>query len=739
MPREEVLSYLGGCFNGEPASCSFACPFNVPLRDFIKKTAKKRIDSAYKELQNVISFPALACYLCPAPCEKHCQISTVVGGEALNIRKLELSVIALAKKTGQSFGIEPKKEKIAIIGAGPAGLSCALMLARKKYPVTVFERNDIILSSLRDNPMYDAFAEDVRLQFAPLSAEFVFGREIISLSELEGFTCILVSSGKDGNDFGLSPSRDSLLSQTSIPGVFICGEVSGESITEGMASAMTASNSMEAYIQTGSPEYAREKRDRLNACRYVPHKAALPSSAVSSEEELYSKTEAAAEAERCFQCDCSECMNYCELLPKYNKKPPRIASDVIQDGLSRNSVSTASITRQTWSCNLCGACTIGCPGGSDIEAIFQDSRQGRVKSGNYPPALHAYWLREFAEASGEDSYYPEGDCDYLFFPGCRLGAGNPEYVIKSYEFLRDCGMNVKASLDCCGAPVYWAGEEEKLNNHIEKLREKWKSLNEPTVITACASCRKMLRKFLPEMKTISLYGILAEKLPAASAAKKEYSVFDPCAASFFPEMKDEVRALSEKAGITVSDFSSGGKCCGFGGHMSLANPELYNELRASRSNASEKPYLVYCANCLDTFRSGGKEAVHILGEVFGIDYERTTLSDKRRNRKLLRREIMKLDGISEDNPTDMNITDDIKLVIPIDVSEKAEALLIPGEDIKSAIISAENSGEGLVNSEGEVLCTKSFGAVTVWVKYRRTDGGFEVLSVYSHRMSVKED
>ena len=59
MERDDVFRYLGDCFYGEPASCSYACPFRLDLRAFLKKMAKGRFDAAYKELCTVIPFPEL--------------------------------------------------------------------------------------------------------------------------------------------------------------------------------------------------------------------------------------------------------------------------------------------------------------------------------------------------------------------------------------------------------------------------------------------------------------------------------------------------------------------------------------------------------------------------------------------------------------------------------------------------------------------------------------------------------
>ena len=61
------------CFNGEPASCSYACPFHLDIRSFLEKAGKGRWMPAYKELRNAVVFPVLVSVLCDEPCRDRCQ------------------------------------------------------------------------------------------------------------------------------------------------------------------------------------------------------------------------------------------------------------------------------------------------------------------------------------------------------------------------------------------------------------------------------------------------------------------------------------------------------------------------------------------------------------------------------------------------------------------------------------------------------------------------------------------
>lgn len=740
MRREDVFAFLGDCFNGEPASCSFACPFRLDLRAFLKKVGKGRFDSAYKDLAAIIPFPELVARICPQPCRGACQCSTVLGGESIEVRALEKACIDLSKRREPPvYAVPPKSERIAVVGAGLAGLSLAMTLQRKKYNVTVYERSDAYGGALREDPMYDVYRADIDFQLSKEQPEFVFGREITSLDELQDFDAVFIATGADGEDFGLKDSWNAELYYTSRPGVFLGGALVGLDAIYGMAAAFRAARSVEAYLQTKNPENAAEKWDEKNACRYIPHEDVQPSQAVRAAGDGYSADEAKAEAQRCMQCNCDGCMRVCELMQKYKKAPPRVASDVLLDGESRNSVSTAAITRQTWSCNLCGRCAEKCKEdtgiGTDIGGMLQLSRVRRVEGNLYPPAIHSYWLSEMDFAAGDGALTIPGSGNYVFFPGCRLGANNPDYVSRSYEVLKET-LGSGLVLNCCGIPAFWAGEQAKFEAHLAQLRAVWEELGKSTFILACASCTKVFRRWLPEIPVKSLYECLPAERAEKSAALAEAAVFDPCAATPFPEMRDAVRGLCAATGTTLSNFNSDGKCCGFGGHMQLANPALHRQILENRAAETELPYVVYCTNCRESFLSAGKESVHILDLYFGLHTGTPSLEEKRENTLRLKRAMMEENGMG-DFAVEAKPWDAIELAADRTLTEKMDRILIPLSDVKRAVWMAEESGSGFVNEAGELLLCGELETLTVWAKLRKTgENQFELLDVYAHRMRV---
>jgi Fe-S oxidoreductase len=294
------------------------------------------------------------------------------------------------------------------------------------------------------------------------------------------------------------------------------------------------------------------------------------------------------------------------MLRWFRKKPQKLGLEVYTDSIANSLVSTRTLTREAYSCNICGHCKEVCPVDVDIGELLQFSRADRTEQGKQVPAYHDYWLREFDwnRTEGAFASAPPGKqtCDYAFFPGCKLGAANPEHVKKAYNYLQD-RYNAGIVLNCCGAPAYWAGDTERLSAHHNDLKNLWTDLGKPTFVFACAYCENVFRQFLPDIPRVSLYELLArEDSLVPSRPFAEAAVFDPCAARRAPEMSQAVRTLAERSGAAHEELKEPNRCCGFGGHMSLANPELYNQITTNRAAASDKPYIAYCANCKEVFK-----------------------------------------------------------------------------------------------------------------------------------------
>ncbi len=137
MAKEEATR----CLNCKTKPCVGGCPVNVRIPEFIEKVAAGDFLSANEIIKSTNALPAVCGRVCPqeSQCEQYC----VRGkkGEPVAIGRLERFVADYAMKHGYTQNAEIKKNgiKVAIIGSGPAGLSCAGTLAKMGYDVTIFE------------------------------------------------------------------------------------------------------------------------------------------------------------------------------------------------------------------------------------------------------------------------------------------------------------------------------------------------------------------------------------------------------------------------------------------------------------------------------------------------------------------------------------------------------------------------------------------------------------------------
>ena len=739
---EDATSYTERCFRGEPASCSYACPFHMDIRSFLDKAAKGRWGAAYKILRNATVFPGIVAVLCEQPCRERCQRS-VVGDESIALRDIEAACLRYAKdRRPESYVIPPKEKRVAVVGAGPAGLSLALNLAQKKYPVTVFDKEEGWGGCLRSHPRFAEFDAEIALQFSTVEAEFRFGTEVKSLDELDGFDAVYVATGAGGDSFGLCEGWNPDLFTTTVPKVFLGGALCGTTLMEGIAQGTEASKIIEVFLQTGRAAHTPSDYDKSDCGYYLTHDGAVSAPRVEpSSPEGYTEEEAKAEAARCLQCDCDYCFTGCEMLRRFRKDPRKIGVEVYTDMNVNPPFSTRALTREAYSCNICGYCESVCPESVDIGGALQLSRAARMSAGVDPAALHDYWLREmdFATSEGAFSSPPKGrdTCEYAFYPGCQLGASNPEHVLRAYELLKE-EYDAGVILGCCGAPAYWAGDEERRLSNIEEIRRQWRDLGEPTLVFACATCESLFCRFLPEIPRVSLYQLLAEAEEIVPAKVfSEAAVFDPCAARGDPEMEAGVRALVGKAGVSLEELAEPNRCCGHGGHIRLANPELYEEITAHRAEASDRPYIVYCANCREVFASRGKECAHVLDMAFGLSpgARVPTLQEKRDNSLRVKKELMK--GIKDvDFEPERHPWDELTLIIGDDLQKDLEEKLISAADLKEAIWAAENEGDRFVDEGGGTsIASMVKRVITYWVEYRKTaPKTYEIVNAYYHRM-----
>ncbi|APH18999.1 NADPH-dependent glutamate synthase [Clostridium botulinum] len=139
--EEEAVKEAGRCLNCKKPMCVTKCPVSIGIPEFIQHVKNKEFEEAAKTIAKYSALPAVCGRVCPQ--ESQCEGKCVLGikGEPVAIGKLERFVADWSREHNVDLSEreENKNKKVAVIGSGPAGLTCAGDLAKKGYDVTIFE------------------------------------------------------------------------------------------------------------------------------------------------------------------------------------------------------------------------------------------------------------------------------------------------------------------------------------------------------------------------------------------------------------------------------------------------------------------------------------------------------------------------------------------------------------------------------------------------------------------------
>ena len=205
--EEEAVEEASRCLNCKIARCIHGCPVNIRINDFIAKVKERDYEAAYQIISLDSALPAVCGRVCPQ--ETQCEGKCIRGvkGEAISIGKLERFVADWARENG----IRPKApetkngHKVAVVGSGPAGLTCAGDLARMGYDVTIFEalhKAGGVLSygipefRLPKDEVVAKEVENVKSMGVTINTDVIIGRTE-SVDELlaEGYEAVFIGSG----------------------------------------------------------------------------------------------------------------------------------------------------------------------------------------------------------------------------------------------------------------------------------------------------------------------------------------------------------------------------------------------------------------------------------------------------------------------------------------------------------------------------------------------------------------
>ena len=206
--EEEAMAESTRCLNCKNARCVQGCPVSINIPAFIQEVKAGNMEGAYRIISESSALPAVCGRVCPQ--ESQCEGLCVRGvkGEAVSIGKLERFVADWAREKG--IKPEPAKEKkgkkVAVIGSGPAGLTCAGDLAKAGYDVTIYEAlhkaGGVLVYGIPEfrlpkEAVVEKEIENVKSLGVKIERDVVVGKSITidEILEEQGFDAVFIGSG----------------------------------------------------------------------------------------------------------------------------------------------------------------------------------------------------------------------------------------------------------------------------------------------------------------------------------------------------------------------------------------------------------------------------------------------------------------------------------------------------------------------------------------------------------------
>lgn len=755
MDLEKLLSIQEKCINDNPPACNTECPIHVDVKGLIGEIKKENFEEAYKILKKRMPFTNVIGLVCDHPCEASCV--TNIDGKAISIHELEKAAIIYGGKAKiKTLPIPKVNKKIAIIGGGVSGITCASDLNQKGYEIDIFEKESQIggaFLKVSEEILEPKLIQEEITKLEDLGIEIILNYEVNDgniQNIIEEYDAVYIGTGIWKQNFKV----DEVTLQTEIEKIFVGGKiVSGsESIIQSVSTGRIAAVSIDRFVQKKSLTALRGKEGAYKSILKVEieNDSILPR--IEPENITFTKEEAVEEASRCVQCECHKCVKACLHLQKEKLDPKGYIRTINQN--ERIILGDHYANKTINSCLECGLCGEICPEGINMAEIIKETRRSMVSKEKMPVSAHDFALKDMEFTNSE--YFElikhepgKNGSKYVFYPGCQLSAGYSEEVNKTYNYLMEkLEGGVGLYLGCCGAPADWAGREEQFNNSIKKIRSNLQMLGNPTVIIACSTCFNNFKENLGDIEIKSLWEIYDEKgLPSdvKLGNGKILAVHDACTTRKEKSIHESIRNIAKKLEYKIEEPEFGRettKCCGYGGLVYFANKEFSKEVTEDRIRDSKNDYLAYCAMCRDLFVLRGKKTYHILDLIYGKNEEEIsemktpTLSERRINRFNLKKKMLK-DLWGEV----MEIKDefeDLKIIINDELKNKIEDELILESDIKKVIGYAEEAKNSFFNPEnGHILAWRRLINVTFWVEYKKApDNTFNIINAYCHRMNV---
>ena len=147
MNYDDIKRSVGECLQCIKSPCQLGCPLNNDIRGFNKLAKEEKYKEAYQLLSETTVIPSICGRVCPKSkqCEGSCVKGRIKDSNAVEIGKIEAFIGDMALKNNWTISSLPlKNKKVAVVGGGPSGLTCAAFLRRNGYDVTIYERHNYL-------------------------------------------------------------------------------------------------------------------------------------------------------------------------------------------------------------------------------------------------------------------------------------------------------------------------------------------------------------------------------------------------------------------------------------------------------------------------------------------------------------------------------------------------------------------------------------------------------------------